>query len=57
MTAYQGIKSVEYTVFDGKGKLYQDRLLSLRTQAGRKDNHSATEQFNGIDLMLSVKGN
>lgn len=30
-----GIKSVEYTVFDGKGKLYQDRLLSL-TQAGKE---------------------
>ncbi|MFQ7713680.1 MAG: hypothetical protein ACLRI8_03255 [Agathobacter rectalis] len=41
MTAYQELRVLNTLYLMGKGKLYQDRLLSL-TQAGRKDNHSGS---------------
>ena len=50
-----GIKSVEYTVFDGKRKIVSGQTVELDASGEGRITIPATEQFNGIDLMLSVK--
>lgn len=50
-----GIKSVEYTVFDGKRKIVSGQTVELDESGEGRITIPATEQFNGIDLMLSVK--
>ena len=50
-----GIKSVEYTVFDGKRKIVSGQTVELDESGEGRITIPAAEQFNGIDLMLSVK--
>ena len=50
-----GIKSVEYTVFDGKRKIVSGQTVELDASGEGRITIPAAEQFNGIDLMLSVK--
>lgn len=50
-----GIKSVEYTVFDGKRKIVSGQTIELDASGEGRITIPAAEQFNGTDLMLSVK--
>ena len=50
-----GIKSVEYTVFDGKRKIVSGQTVELDESGAGRITIPAAEQFNGTDLMLSVK--
>lgn len=50
-----GIKSVEYTVFDGKRKIVSGQTVELDASGEGRITIPAAEQFNGTDLMLSVK--